>query len=121
CIAHCKSCDHTFIAACNVLYDEYRGLCPECGSSAIECSNPQGECALGPRRHQAIQGCIRTDQKEIKQLLSQNDKNIRLQAILDKMDDKKKKSFLNNRKKELSSELSDIEKLIDIYQIEIKK
>lgn len=118
CIAHCISCNETFIAQCNVLFDEYKGMCPECGSFEIECSNPQGECILGSKRHQAIKGCTRGHKHNINQLLSNDEKNARIQLILDKMEDSKKAEFLINCKKKLQTELLDIKKLIEIYKLD---
>jgi len=51
CDAHCADCGYTWQVPCDELFYESDGNCPECGSKSIGCSNSQGQCMLGERRH----------------------------------------------------------------------
>lgn len=54
CRAHCADCGHTWQAPCDVLFYDYDGKCPECGSENIGCSGGAGKCSLGETRHKKM-------------------------------------------------------------------
>lgn len=54
CHANCADCGHTWQAPCDVLFYEYDGKCPECGSQNIGCSDGTGRCSLGDARHKKM-------------------------------------------------------------------
>lgn len=120
CLAHCENCNFNWEAPCNELYSENSGECPKCGSVEISCKGSQGDCLLGETRHKAIQGCRRNNKhhKDLSNSLSSDDRNKRLQAILINMRDNKKIEFLKNQKSILKIQLSDIKKMIELYDID---
>ena len=65
CFAVCADCGHKWQAPCDVLFYEHQGMCPECNSENITCSDGKGKCSLGERRHRDMLNA-HTRQKYVK-------------------------------------------------------